>query len=56
LSGARGLSNIPESARRISPEFKARHSEIPWVEIVALRHRLVHDYMNIDFAIVWDVV
>jgi uncharacterized protein with HEPN domain len=52
----RVLQVLGETARRISPEFKAQHSEIPWAQIVALRHRLVHDYMNIDFAIVWDVV
>ena len=47
---------IGEAARKISPEFKRAHGEIPWREIVAMRHRLVHDYVAIIPEKVWDVV
>jgi uncharacterized protein with HEPN domain len=47
---------IGEAATGISPEFKQAHSEIPWNQIVGMRHRLVHDYVNIDLARVWEVV
>ncbi len=52
----RVLQVIGEAARMVSADFKAQHPEIPWAQIVGLRHRLVHDYLNIDFVIVWDVV
>lgn len=52
----RVLQVLGEAAWRISAGFKAQHLEIPWAQIVGLRHRLVHDYLNIDFVIVWDVV
>jgi len=30
--------------------------EISWNQIVGMRNRIVHDYMNIDADIVWEVV
>lgn len=45
---------IGEAARNISDEFKAKHADIPWHEIVSMRHRIVHDYLNINSAKVWE--
>lgn len=39
---------IGEAARKVSPEFQAAYPQIPWREIVGTRHRIVHDYLNID--------
>jgi uncharacterized protein with HEPN domain len=50
------LQTIGEAARRVSPEFRSEHAEVPWAAIVGLRHRVVHDYMHVDLDIVWDVV
>lgn len=50
------LQIIGEAARRVSPEYRARHSELPWSEIMGMRHKIVHDYMAVDFDIVWDTV
>jgi len=47
---------IGEAASRVSTEFRASHQEIPWKRIVAMRHRIVHDYMNVDEDILWEVV
>jgi uncharacterized protein with HEPN domain len=52
----RALQIIGEAARRISPEFKETHPEIPWSAIVGMRHRLVHEYFRIRVQKVWDVV
>jgi uncharacterized protein with HEPN domain len=49
------LQTIGEAARRVSPEFQARHPEIPWRAIIGMRHRVVHDYLFVDLDIVWDV-
>jgi uncharacterized protein with HEPN domain len=49
------LQTIGEAARRVSPEFRSQNPQIPWAAIVGLRHRVVHDYMDIDLDIVWDV-
>lgn len=47
---------IGEAARKVSPEFQQAHSEIPWRRIIGMRHRIVHDYMNVDEDILWEVV
>jgi uncharacterized protein with HEPN domain len=36
--------------------LRARYPGVPWAAIVGMRHRVVHDYLNIDQNIVWDVV
>ncbi|HEY3383914.1 MAG TPA: DUF86 domain-containing protein [Vicinamibacterales bacterium] len=47
---------IGEAGCRVSPEFSAQHPEIPWQEIVGMRHKVVHDYLGVDEDIVWQVV
>ncbi len=47
---------IGEAARLISPEYKEAHPEIPWAAIIAMRHRLVHEYFHIIPEKVWEVV
>lgn len=50
------LQIIGEAARCVGPEYRALHPGVPWTEIVGMRHRVVHDYLNIDEDTVWDVV
>jgi len=45
-----------EAARHVSPEFTGQHPEIPWRGIIGMRHRLVHNYVDIDPVRVWEVV
>ncbi len=47
---------IGEAARKVSPEFQVAHPEIPWRQIVGMRHRIVHDYMRVDEDVLWEVV
>ena len=47
---------IGEAASKLSKEFRAAHSEIPWERIISLRHRLVHDYLGIEIPKVWKIV
>lgn len=47
---------IGEAGRRVSREFSDHHPEIPWADIIGMRHKVVHDYLGIDEDIVWQVV
>lgn len=40
----------------MSREFTEAHPEVPWEDIVGMRHKLVHDYLGVDEDIVWQVV
>ncbi|HEX9944075.1 MAG TPA: HepT-like ribonuclease domain-containing protein [Thermoanaerobaculia bacterium] len=46
---------IGEASRRLSEEFRAQHPEIPWTRVIALRNFVIHQYDEIDFAIVWNI-
>jgi uncharacterized protein with HEPN domain len=52
----RCLEIVGEAAGHVSEEFRSLHPEIPWHEMIAFRHRLAHDYFNIDIEMVWDIV
>ena len=47
------LQSIGEAARRVSQPFQSAHPAIPWKAIVGMRHKVVHDYMNVDEDVVW---
>jgi uncharacterized protein with HEPN domain len=47
---------IGEAARALSEDFRSRWSEIPWAQIIGMRHILVHDYFGIDLEEVWATV
>jgi uncharacterized protein with HEPN domain len=47
---------IGEAANRLPQEFKDRHVDVPWHRIVGLRHRVVHDYLDVNLDLVWAIV
>jgi uncharacterized protein with HEPN domain len=51
----RQIEIIGEAARGLSETFKAAHPETPWHAIKAQRHRLAHEYGEIDNALIWRV-
>jgi uncharacterized protein with HEPN domain len=50
------IQMIGEAAHRVSTELQDAHPEIPWDDIIKMRHKLVHDYLDVDFDVVWEVV
>lgn len=49
------IQTLGEAARRVSAGYQVAHPEIPWSEIIGMRHKIVHDYLSVDFDLVWDV-
>jgi uncharacterized protein with HEPN domain len=50
------IQMIGEAARRVGPESRQRHPQIPWSDVIGMRHKIVHDYLDVDFDVVWEVV
>jgi uncharacterized protein with HEPN domain len=48
------LTVIGEAISRLSPELRDRHSAVPWPQIIATRHRIVHAYFDLDWEILWN--
>lgn len=49
----RQLEILGEAAGRVSRYFADDHPEIPWGDITGMRHRLIHDYFEVDAELVW---
>jgi uncharacterized protein with HEPN domain len=47
---------IGEAASSISDEMKKKYPEIPWLQIVAMRNILVHEYFRTGIDEVWVAV
>jgi len=55
----RNIGVIGEAAVKIgqsAPELVATYHTVPWRHMQTMRHKLVHDYFEIDLSIVWDTV
>ena len=52
----RQLEIIGEAARRISAERRKADLALPWKEMIGLRNRIVHDYLNINLQVIWEVI
>ncbi len=50
------LQIVGEAARRTPVGFRKVHPEIPWKDIMGMRHKVVHDYMLVDEDVIWDTV
>jgi uncharacterized protein with HEPN domain len=48
------LQIIGEAASRLSDEIRAQHPEVPWGQMIGMRHILVHGYFEVDSEIVWN--
>lgn len=52
----RSLEIIGEATKKIPTDFKRHHPEVSWKNMSGMRDRLIHDYMGVNYSIVWDVV
>jgi uncharacterized protein with HEPN domain len=41
---------IGEAVKRLSPEFRAAHPEVPWKLIAGTRDKLIHFYEGVDLG------
>lgn len=50
------LVQVSENSDKLTDDFKAYHSTIPWRAMKGMRNRIVHEYGNVDLAVVYDTV
>lgn len=51
----RCIAVIGEAAGRLSSAFRSTTADIEWTSITGMRHRVIHDYDQVDFGVVWHV-
>ena len=52
----RNFEIIGEATKKISKDFREKHTNIQWKEIAGMRDVLIHDYISVDMWIVWETV
>jgi uncharacterized protein with HEPN domain len=52
----RALEIISEASRRLPNDIKARHPDIPWVEMAGAGNVYRHDYEDVRQLLVWGTV
>ena len=50
------IIQIGELTTRLSDDFKAQHSEIPWHKIKGLRNLHVHEYEKVKPDKMWEII
>lgn len=50
------IIQISENNGKLTEQFKAVNTDVPWLAIKGMRNRIVHDYGYVDLSVVYDTV
>lgn len=50
------ITVVGEAADHVTPQARSELPEIPWPDVVNMRHRLVHAYFDVNLEILWATV
>lgn len=56
LSLIKSIEIMGEAASKVTKESRDGNPEIPWLNIIGMRNRLIHVYFDIDLDRVWDTI
>lgn len=55
----RTIAVVGEAANRIqkvAPEFVTKHPMLPWSQMRGIRNKVIHDYFDVAWDVVWETV
>lgn len=53
LASVQAIQIIGEAANQVTAETRDLYSNLPWRSMIGMRHKLVHEYMDVDYDVVW---
>ena len=56
LAIVRLLEMLGEAANRVPEDIREENPDIPWIQIIGLRNRLIHGYDDIDLDVIWMII
>ena len=56
LALTRLLELLGEAANRVPEEVRSKYPDLPWLQMIAARNRLIHGYDSVDFDILWAII
>jgi uncharacterized protein with HEPN domain len=52
----RNLQTLSESTQRLSDDLRKQVKDVNWRDIAGFRNLLVHNYLGLDYAKIWQIV
>lgn len=52
----RNFQVIGDATKNLSSDLKQAYPDVPWRRMAGFRDVLVHDYLRIDFNLVWEII
>ena len=52
----RALEIIGEAARQIPEPVQQNYPALPWLEMIAMRNVVIHEYFGVDKEVIWRTV
>ncbi len=56
LAMTRLVEMLGEAANRVPEDVQAKYPDLPWLQMIAARNRLIHGYDSVDFDILWVII
>ena len=53
LALVKAIEIVGEAANQMAEESRSALPDIPWEDVIGMRHRLVHAYFDINLDILW---
>ena len=47
---------LGEAANRVPEGTRTKYPDLPWLQMIAARNRLIHGYDSVDFDILWAII
>ena len=52
----RALEVIGEATKRLDETVRLRYPDVPWRAMAGMRDKLIHDYIGVNWQVVWKTV
>lgn len=49
----RALEIVGEATKNLSIDFRQNYNQVPWKFMAGMRDKLIHDYMGVDYRLVF---
>ena len=56
LALTRLIEIVGEAANRVPASIQEKYPDLPWLQMISVRNRLIHGYDSVDFDILWAIV
>ena len=56
LALTRLLEILGEAANRVPEDIRTQYPDLPWLQMIAVRNRLIHGYDSVDLDVLWVII